>query len=437
MDLGEEPLDLSKKNKQNFVGGEKVLEINESTNNGRHYHQQQQSILLHDNQKTILLKSSQNLANNSLNPLTRRNYSKEELDRALADIQSGRIGTRRASVLYGIPRSTLRNKVFRLNNQKQQNQQESQNDNQKQKNETKFDELKEKLMSNLSLNYAYEKLFSSPFNSESNKQLKENLLKYTKCPTNHLQPPIQQYLSSAMIKILNEVVNEKINRPLALAEGSKKSPIEAISKDEQSKLVIAAKNEVKQPQSQQQLNLKQKRAKRGQYRKYESDQLNKAVDAVINGLMSVHKAGSHFGVPHSTLEYKVKERNMKGLTIFSKWHQHLLTNLFYFFSAGCLPTSSTSLMTSQGKPNVIKASSSYTPPSMQTLNENQKIKQKHSPTSSSNKPNNIESFSSDNKISFQYPAANSPSSSLLATNYFSASELLRKLYEGVNGGAKY
>ena len=94
-------------------------------------------------------------------------------------------------------------------------------------------------------------------------------------------------------------------------------------------------------------------------------------------------------------------------------------------------------MTSQGKPNVIKASSSYTPPSMQTLNENQKIKQKHSPTSSSNKPNNIESFSSDNKISFQYPAANSPSSSLLATNYFSASELLRKLYEGVNGGAKY
>lgn len=318
MDLGEEPLDLSKKNKQNFVGGEKVLEINESTNNGRHYHQQQQSILLHDNQKTILLKSSQNLANNSLNPLTRRNYSKEELDRALADIQSGRIGTRRASVLYGIPRSTLRNKVFRLNNQKQQNQQESQNDNQKQKNETKFDELKEKLMSNLSLNYAYEKLFSSPFNSESNKQLKENLLKYTKCPTNHLQPPIQQYLSSAMIKILNEVVNEKINRPLALAEGSKKSPIEAISKDEQSKLVIAAKNEVKQPQSQQQLNLKQKRAKRGQYRKYESDQLNKAVDAVINGLMSVHKAGSHFGVPHSTLEYKVKERNMKGLTIFFK-----------------------------------------------------------------------------------------------------------------------
>ncbi len=53
---------------------------------------------------------------------------------------------------------------------------------------------------------------------------------------------------------------------------------------------------------------KQKRAKRGQYRKYEQDQLNCAMNAVLNGSMSVHKAGSRFGVPHSTLEYKVKEK---------------------------------------------------------------------------------------------------------------------------------
>lgn len=26
--------------------------------------------------------------------------------------------------------------------------------------------------------------------------------------------------------------------------------------------------------------------------------------------MSVHRAGSFYGVPHSTLEYKVKERNL-------------------------------------------------------------------------------------------------------------------------------
>lgn len=32
------------------------------------------------------------------------------------------------------------------------------------------------------------------------------------------------------------------------------------------------------------------------------------MNAVLNGTMSVHKAGSRFGVPHSTLEYKVKEK---------------------------------------------------------------------------------------------------------------------------------
>ncbi|UJR22348.1 hypothetical protein I4U23_025410 [Adineta vaga] len=57
---------------------------------------------------------------------------------------------------------------------------------------------------------------------------------------------------------------------------------------------------------------KQIRPKRGQYRRYESEQLAKAVAAVLSNEMSVHKAGSYFGVPHSTLEYKVKERNTKS-----------------------------------------------------------------------------------------------------------------------------
>lgn len=36
---------------------------------------------------------------------------------ALRDIQSGKLGTRRAAVIYGIPRSTLRNKVYKLANE--------------------------------------------------------------------------------------------------------------------------------------------------------------------------------------------------------------------------------------------------------------------------------------------------------------------------------
>ena len=64
-------------------------------------------------------------------------------------------------------------------------------------------------------------------------------------------------------------------------------------------------------------NSKQKRNKRGHYRKYESNQLNEAVDSVLTGSMSVHKAGVYYGVPHSTLEYKVKERTNNQFDLFT------------------------------------------------------------------------------------------------------------------------
>ncbi|ROT74765.1 putative mushroom body large-type Kenyon cell-specific protein 1 isoform X2 [Penaeus vannamei] len=51
---------------------------------------------------------------------------------------------------------------------------------------------------------------------------------------------------------------------------------------------------------------KREQAKKGaeQYRNYDRDNLLKAVQAVQSGEMSVHRAGSFYGVPHSTLEYK-------------------------------------------------------------------------------------------------------------------------------------
>jgi len=52
------------------------------------------------------------------------------------------------------------------------------------------------------------------------------------------------------------------------------------------------------------------RPKRGKYRNYDRDALVEAVRAVQRGEMSVHRAGSYYGVPHSTLEYKVKERHL-------------------------------------------------------------------------------------------------------------------------------
>ena len=45
---------------------------------------------------------------------TKRPYGQSEMDAAIADIRAGKLGTRRASVVYGIPRSTLRNKIYKM-----------------------------------------------------------------------------------------------------------------------------------------------------------------------------------------------------------------------------------------------------------------------------------------------------------------------------------
>ncbi|PAV91244.1 hypothetical protein WR25_09197 isoform F [Diploscapter pachys] len=44
----------------------------------------------------------------------KRNYSPMDLAAAVDDIRCGKLGTRRASVVYGIPRSTLRNKIYKI-----------------------------------------------------------------------------------------------------------------------------------------------------------------------------------------------------------------------------------------------------------------------------------------------------------------------------------
>ncbi|XP_029284185.1 ligand-dependent corepressor [Cottoperca gobio] len=55
-------------------------------------------------------------------------------------------------------------------------------------------------------------------------------------------------------------------------------------------------------------NSKQPRKKRGRYRQYNTDILEEAITVVMSGKMSVSKAQNMYGIPHSTLEYKVKER---------------------------------------------------------------------------------------------------------------------------------
>lgn len=56
------------------------------------------------------------------------------------------------------------------------------------------------------------------------------------------------------------------------------------------------------------LSNKQMRKKRGRYRQYNTELLEEAIGVVMGGKMSVSKAQTVYGIPHSTLEYKVKER---------------------------------------------------------------------------------------------------------------------------------
>ncbi|XP_056466073.1 ligand-dependent corepressor-like [Gadus chalcogrammus] len=60
--------------------------------------------------------------------------------------------------------------------------------------------------------------------------------------------------------------------------------------------------------SESDLSSKQPRKKRGRYRQYNTELLEEAIVVVMGGKMSVSKAQSVYGIPHSTLEYKVKER---------------------------------------------------------------------------------------------------------------------------------
>lgn len=60
--------------------------------------------------------------------------------------------------------------------------------------------------------------------------------------------------------------------------------------------------------SESDLASKQPRKKRGRYRQYNTELLEEAIVVVMGGKMSVSKAQSIYGIPHSTLEYKVKER---------------------------------------------------------------------------------------------------------------------------------
>ncbi|KAL3095352.1 hypothetical protein niasHS_007451 [Heterodera schachtii] len=271
---------------------------------------------------------------------TKRTYSQADLDAAVTDIRMGRLGTRRASVVYGIPRSTLRNKIYKL---------EAAEDNGdgtcKKRRLTAFaiHKREQKLLAHRSMieSASGDSSFAegedrgaeesegtgkreaeSPAAEEAEEQFSEQAPMVAQMPVVLMRQkslPAFPFLGAGvgsaeqLLKEFSTIVQQN----------QQKSMPKSVEKVEGESDKIDETEEGKQKQNQQQQNTTKterrehqnngnqiRRPKRGQYRKYEKEALDKAVASVRSGEMSVHRAGSFYGVPHSTLEYKVKERNL-------------------------------------------------------------------------------------------------------------------------------
>ncbi|OQV15479.1 hypothetical protein BV898_10351 [Hypsibius exemplaris] len=161
-----------------------------------------------------------------------RKYSPAELRSAIDEVECGRVGTRKAAIIFGIPRSTLRNKVGKLSTHK-----------------------------------------CSSSNVTTPAQIKPRSLSKTA----HSSPGLKRAASADLTSALKEIISRHIT--------------EKSKADEQER--------EREPLS----------YKRGRYRRYDKGDLEEALKAVRKGDMTVHRAGHFYGIPHSTLEYKIKERN--------------------------------------------------------------------------------------------------------------------------------
>ncbi|XP_003745378.1 uncharacterized protein LOC100900315 [Galendromus occidentalis] len=306
----------------------------------------------------------------------KRTYTEEELQAALRDIQAGKLGTRRAAVIYGIPRSTLRNKVYKLANDKRKIEQAesrlraSQNDFDptpeavKTNNGAASESLRQLLKSTI----AQKGTLPSPAPSSSGESCSPPLglgsllgvappvpAQDTVQMLQHFLTSIQHMAMSGMLpsenmmpelfkqfpgheRVLEDPANLSAKNSNLMAIGGVLGGLRGLGvglglgmEGLESKLhssvqpgvgeQLNSKNVVKSDKHLDAVNNQKKapqmsadgkvvRPKRGRYRNYNRDNLLQAVHAVQRGEMSVHRAGTFYGVPHSTLEYKVKERHL-------------------------------------------------------------------------------------------------------------------------------
>ncbi|CAJ0609324.1 unnamed protein product [Cylicocyclus nassatus] len=264
----EQPLDLSRKS-----GLEAIIDIEAAnySHKQRKHQQHQQNFATVEKEPA----SSEDLIRNGYG--MKRNYSQVDLTAAVNDIRCGRLGTRRASVVYGIPRSTLRNKIYKL-------------------------EAAEEMAGQVPMS----KRRRPGGQSNAEKKLAEQVERQKKAST-----PVTD--CSSISPSSDGTEGEKNDNPenrwdsdwtTNLWQSLFSQTTTSIAGDN---IGTSSKEDVKKEDLSE---WKKSRPKRGQYRKYDKNALDEAVRSVRRGEMSVHRAGSYYGVPHSTLEYKVKERNL-------------------------------------------------------------------------------------------------------------------------------
>uniref|UniRef100_A0A0N5C551 HTH psq-type domain-containing protein n=1 Tax=Strongyloides papillosus TaxID=174720 RepID=A0A0N5C551_STREA len=311
----DEPLDLS--NKNNLISTMNVENVSNDIVVSDTIRLQEQliqngalSLLPYAFQSQVLNKSSTSTSSNKWSSprgaANRRTYTQADLEAAVNDIRSGKLGTRRASVVYGIPRSTLRNKIYKLESTtanpadiliigKKKKKCSDAEGKDKEDDKSPYKSLTEpeihlsKLFNtNESVNVANGMIIKSPKNEEGCLPCVGEILGFNN---------LQRQSSVLSIGLHQKEENEK--RIL-----SRENSFNKIYEGNTSR------NSSENGDNSNSDGLKKSRPKRGQYRKYDKDALDEAVKSVRRGEMSVHRAGSFFGVPHSTLEYKVKERNL-------------------------------------------------------------------------------------------------------------------------------
>ncbi|KAJ2941576.1 hypothetical protein O0L34_g14629 [Tuta absoluta] len=256
----------------------------------------------------------------SSNSGTRRTYTDDELQSALRDIASGKLGTRRAAVVYGIPRSTLRNKVNKFG---LADHHDSEPDSDPERTESPPSVI----LKIPTFPPPDEKSHSpatpvtnpvTPITPLLSHQPQLNPPSQLLLPPTIYDQPSPQHLFTSLSDVIAKSISQKfLDRPMDRPHNDMSfmrpdRHVSVIKTPPDNRNYQGPSNSRQQPNNNGQpaAGGKGTRPKRGKYRNYDRDSLVEAVKAVQRGEMSVHRAGSYYGVPHSTLEYKVKERHL-------------------------------------------------------------------------------------------------------------------------------